>query len=88
MASYGPLRPLVSFFETRETYLTENLSGCKDQMSGCKDQIHDNCFVFGQKMLAKLLSSVNKPNMQTCLLEGGVAEFLLPMSVRKVGFQL
>ncbi|MCO5609696.1 hypothetical protein L7F22_063928 [Adiantum nelumboides] len=36
------------------------------------------------KMLAKLVSSVNKPNQQTCILDSGVSEFLTPLSVRKL----
>ncbi|MCO5553465.1 hypothetical protein L7F22_006986 [Adiantum nelumboides] len=36
------------------------------------------------KMLAKLMSSVNKPNQQTCILESEVSGFLTPLSVRKL----
>ncbi|KAH7279627.1 hypothetical protein KP509_37G026800 [Ceratopteris richardii] len=36
------------------------------------------------KMLAKLVSSLNKPNQQTCILESAVAGFLMPLSVRRL----
>lgn len=36
------------------------------------------------KMLAKLVSSVNKPNKQTCILESAVSGFLMPLHVRKL----
>ncbi|CAM6125832.1 unnamed protein product [Calypogeia fissa] len=43
-----------------------------------------SCGVAQNKMLAKLSSSLNKPSMQTCMLQGAVAEFLAPMSVRRI----
>ncbi|KAI5064226.1 hypothetical protein GOP47_0020896 [Adiantum capillus-veneris] len=36
------------------------------------------------KMLAKLVSSANKPNQQTCILESAVNGFLTPLCVRKL----
>lgn len=35
-------------------------------------------------MLAKLVSSINKPNKQTCILESAVPGFLMPLHVRKL----
>lgn len=42
------------------------------------------------KMLAKLVSSVNKPNKQTCILASAISAYLQPLPVRKlpgVGYQ-
>ncbi|KAL3687502.1 hypothetical protein R1sor_013811 [Riccia sorocarpa] len=45
---------------------------------------HCSCGVAQNKMLAKLSSSLNKPNKQTCLLSGAVESFIAPLHVRKI----
>ncbi|KAH9325438.1 hypothetical protein KI387_005616 [Taxus chinensis] len=43
-----------------------------------------SCGISYNKMLAKMVSSANKPNKQTCLLNSAVPGFLCPLSVRKL----
>jgi hypothetical protein len=45
------------------------------------------CMIFlSQKMLAKMVSSVNKPNKQTSILSSAVSAFLKPLHVRKASW--
>ncbi|KAL2629504.1 hypothetical protein R1flu_014190 [Riccia fluitans] len=45
---------------------------------------HCSCGVAQNKMLAKLSSSLNKPDKQTCLLSDAVESFIAPLHVRKI----
>eukprot|EP00249_Psilotum_nudum_P017138 c26179_g1_i1 orf=32-1747(+) len=43
-----------------------------------------SCGIANNKMLAKLVCSINKPNKQTCILQSAVMAFLDPLAVHKL----